>query len=130
MGFSDYQFSDRATREALRKQINPVWRGIGCLLILALSVSGYLFAGWFLRANAQNGWIYIPPEVIRPPYISLILPPGLLFQVVVAALFMLLSFGLLSFFYALFFPKQPGEKDVPTPRRRRRSGQPWSSRGR
>ncbi len=131
MGFSNYQFTDTAKARELKHQINPVWRGIGCLLVLGLSVTGYLFAGWFLRANLENGWIFLPSQLIYPPNFPAFLPPGFIVRIVVAFLFMIFSYGALSFVYALLFPKQLGETDAPPiRRRRRRQGDPWRSRSR
>lgn len=95
-----------------RKTIHPVWRGVGCLMIILLGTAGYFFSGWFLGANAENRWIYLPPEILRPEFAPF-LPAGVLVQIVVAVLFMIFSYGLLSVFYALFFPVKPGEHDVP-----------------
>jgi hypothetical protein len=39
-------------------------------------------------------------------------------KLVVAFLFLLLSYGLMSFVYAVLFPIKPGEDDAPPPRRR------------
>ncbi len=127
MGFSGYQFAEKARQREKRKKIRPVWRGIGCLFMVTLALIGYFVAGWFLRANAANTWIYIPRELIVPPYVSGVIPPGVLLQLAIALLVMLISYGVVSFFYALTFPKRPGETDVPTPRRRRGA---WRSRGR
>jgi hypothetical protein len=88
-------------------------------MIIVLGTAGYFFSGWFLRANAQNNWIYLPPEILRPDFAPS-LPPGVLVQIVVALLFMIFSYGVLSVFYALFFPVQPGEHDVPQLYRRRK----------
>lgn len=105
--------------EAAERTLHPVWRGIGCLLVIFLGLAGYLFSGWFLTANAQNHWIFLPPEVIDPSFTPF-LPPGAFVQIVVALLFMLFSYGILSVFYALLFPIQPGEMDSPQLYRRKK----------
>lgn len=127
MGFQDYQFSDTIDKQKAEKEISPVWRGVGCLLAVFLSVIGFYLGAWFLQANAQNNWIFLPSVLIRPPYVDF-LPPGILVQCVLASLFLLFGYGLISFAYALIFPKQLGETDAP-PMKRRRSSR-WRSGGR
>jgi hypothetical protein len=82
-------------------------------MIVLLGFVGYAFAGWFLRKNL----VYIPPVIRRPPFAPW-LPPDLIVKVVVAFLFMLLAFTVLSVIYAMAFPIQPGEKDVPPLKRK------------
>jgi hypothetical protein len=54
-----------AVREQKRR-MNPVWRGVGCFLIVALAVGGYLFSSWFLTQNYLNQWVYLPPQIVAP----------------------------------------------------------------
>jgi len=102
--------------------MNPVWRGVGCLLVVAIGALGFLFANWFLVQNAINGWVYLPPEVINPNVrgIGNFLAGGNLVRFVVALTFLLFAFAFVNFLYAIFFPVQPGEYDLPTPKRRRK----------
>jgi hypothetical protein len=81
------------------------------------TIAGYFFANWFVRANAVNGWIYIPRAAYYPSFAPF-LGNGLLIKLVVAFLFLLLSYGLMSFIYAVLFPIKPKEGDAPPPRRR------------
>ncbi len=122
MGRDSWRFRQSDEEREKRKRMNPVWRGVGCFTVVLLTLTGYLFAGWFLMANLTNHWIYMPPEVLRPSFAPW-LPAGVLVQIVVAFIFMVMSYGALSLFYAIAFPIRPGETDVPPlkrPRRRRR----------
>jgi hypothetical protein len=81
-------------------------------MIVLLGFVGYAFAGWFLGKN----FVYIPPvirQLASPP-----LPQYAIVQLVVAFLFMILTFTVLSVIYAMAFPIQPGEKDVPPLKRK------------
>jgi hypothetical protein len=102
--------------------MNPVWRGVGCLLIVAIGALGYLFANWFLVQNVINRWIYFPPELINPDVrvIGDLLAGGNLIRFVVALTFLLFAFAFMNFFYAIIFPVKPGELDLPTPKRKRK----------
>jgi hypothetical protein len=113
-----YRAQERAREE--RKRKNPIWRGVGCLMVVILTMVGYFFGGWFLAQNGVNGWVYLPPEIVRPSFAGS-LPPFMFPRLVITFLFFVLSLGAISLAYAVAFPIQPGETDVPPlPRRRPR----------
>jgi multisubunit Na+/H+ antiporter MnhB subunit len=95
-----------------RKEINPVWRGIGCALMVVLSVGGYFFADWFLYMNETNDWFSLPQGLIDIPGLPW-LPSGILIKLAVALVFLIVSFGLINLVYAVLFPIQPGKYDSP-----------------
>jgi hypothetical protein len=105
-----------------KKEINPVWRGIGCVIIVLLSVGGYIFGDWFLHQNETNHWLRLPEVLVAIPGLPW-LPSGFLLKLAVAIVFMIVSFGLINFVYAILFPIQPGKYDSPplkpSPRRKR-----------
>jgi|Deesub1362A_J573_1020465.scaffolds.fasta_scaffold02307_5 nicotinamide riboside transporter PnuC len=122
MGRATWKYEQQEKERVARKQIHPLWRGVGCIMIILLGGTGYLFAEWFLAANQVSGWLPIPVEVLRVPFAPW-LPAGLVFKLGVALIFMIVSYGLVSILYAILFPPQLGEHDVPPlkrrPRRRR-----------
>lgn len=119
MGRGTYSFRDTQRERERSKEMNPIWRGVGCIMILLMAAGGYWFADWFLGANADNSWIVIPTQVITTPFLPAWVPNGLMVKLIVGFLFMMFGFGLLSFVYAILFPIQPGETDVPQLSRRR-----------
>jgi hypothetical protein len=62
-----------------------------------------------------------------PPSLSF-LPAGFFIRVAIGLLVMIFGYGILSLFYAIFFPIKPKETDAPPPKRRKRKQ--WRSRGR
>ncbi|MBI4770315.1 MAG: hypothetical protein HY784_07895 [Chloroflexi bacterium] len=108
-----------------KKGLNPVWRGVGCLLLVILTGGGFLGAGWFVQANYTHGWIYLPPELAQP---LVTLPPGLpapLYwlsqpwlgvKLVIAVLVAVLSFAILTVAYGVVNPIRPGKFDAPPQR--------------
>ncbi len=122
MGRDSWRYAAHEREREKKKRMNPVWRGVGCFMIVLVTLGGYGFAVWFLRANVTQQWIALPAELINPPWAPF-LGGGLLIQIVVAFLFMIFGFGLINIIYSIMFPLQPGETDVPPlkrqgPRRR------------
>ena len=119
---SSWQFRQQDQERQKAKRMNPTWRGVGCLLIVGIGALGYLFANWFLVQNAINNWFYLPPELINPtiPVVGNLLDGGNLIRLVVAMTFLLFAFAFMNFLYAIFFPVQPGEYDLPLPKMRKR----------
>ena len=121
MGRDSWRYAQHEKERQKKRRMNPVWRGVGCVLLVALTLAGYLFSGWFLSANALNNWVYLPPEMLTFSFAPwLPLPYGLVVQLVVAFVFMIFGYGIISFLYAIAFPIRPGEGDVPPLRRDRR----------
>jgi hypothetical protein len=121
MGRDTWRYKTQETDREKRKQLNPMWRAVGCIVILALAAGGYLFAEWFLNRNAVNHWIAIPEEFINiaaAPW----LPDGFIIKIMFAIVFMVITYAILSVIYAVLFPIAPGEYDHPPlkPRPRRR----------
>jgi hypothetical protein len=117
MGRDSWRFAQNERERELKKRQKPILRGIGCVLVVVLGLVAYFFSGWFLVANAENTWIYLPPEIILPPQQLPWLPPGAIVRLVIALTFMVASYGLLSLVYAIAFPVKPGETDAPRPPR-------------
>lgn len=135
MGKETFTFRDTEMAREKRRQMSPVWRGVGCLLLVLMTAAGFWFAGWFMQANQTNEWVYLPPELVFHTFMpawtrAAQLPPGMLVQLIVGFLFMVFGYGILSFSYAVLFPIQPGPTDVPTPKRRPRPRSGFRSRGR
>jgi multisubunit Na+/H+ antiporter MnhB subunit len=115
MGRDSWRVAQQEKEREARKRRNPVWRGVGCLVVVALGLAGFFVSGWFLTANAENTWIYLPPEFIYPPPQLSFVPPGVLVRLVVGLIAVVAGYGVVSFLYAILFPIKPGETDVPKP---------------
>lgn len=119
MGRDTWRYAQHERERAKRKRGNPIWRGVGCVMIVLTALGGYFFSGWFLQRNAIEGWVHIPVSLLTPPALPW-LPPGLLVQLGVAILFMLATAGIVDILYAVAFPIRPGETDVPPLKRTKR----------
>jgi hypothetical protein len=117
MGRDTWRYVQHEKEREAKRRMNPIWRGVGCVLLSALALAGYFGAGWFLRENAAQSWVYLPPELINIPRLTF-LPAGIVLQLFIAGLLMLFGYGVLAVFYAIAFPIKPGETDAPPVKRK------------
>ncbi|MBN1266655.1 MAG: hypothetical protein JXA25_14260 [Anaerolineales bacterium] len=117
MGKSQYwDFEEQKKMAKKRRGLNPIWRGIGCLLLSGLTVGGYFFAEWLISENEHQGWLAIPNSYYSPSFAPW-LPEGMVIKLVVAFFFLIFSFGLLNLFYAIVSPRDE-ERVAPPPLKR------------
>lgn len=115
MGRDTWRFKQLDREREERKQIHPIWRGVGCLLSVLLGLGGFLFARWFLEQN----FIYIPPQ-IRVLSFAPWLPKDAIVLGVVTLMAMLIGYGVINTIYAILFPIKPTDTDVEPVRTRRK----------
>jgi phosphotransferase system glucose/maltose/N-acetylglucosamine-specific IIC component len=122
------QYSRQPAQKQRPWEIHPVWRGIGCILMILIPVISYAAAVLIVRENLDQGWLPIPPQLARTiilPYFGSV--PYFFATLIVAALLALVGFGLITALYALVYglvgPSRYGPLDAPPewgrPNRRR-----------
>ncbi len=95
-----------------RREIHPVWRGVGFLLILLVPILSFAGALVLLDANTKHNWVRIPAELVAHGsdpllYAKIILTLVLIFLLSIVVL--LITFVL----YRVFAPPRYGPQDVP-----------------
>ena len=130
MGRDSWRVRQHDIEREKKRRVNPVWRGVGCLLMTVLAIGGFLFSRWFLFANFENNWIYLPPEILAPsitmvspglrPVFGPLFQPGVIVSLTVGFLFLIFAYLFVSIGYSVAFPIKPGEHDVPPLKRQRR----------
>jgi len=112
---------------------HPIWRGIGCLLIVLVPILSFAAAdvtmpffqdrGWIPRellAMPQTpDWMWIAP-VVAQTFQFLFGRPGILATLVLTFIYILLIGGILTVFYSYMYqltaPSRYGPMDAPPPR--------------
>ncbi len=114
------RYSPRAVEE--KKGLHPIWRGIGCVMIIVMPVMAYAGAVELVKANYENGWVRMPSELsgrVTLPYIGTI--QDLYAYLAVGVILLVIGFGVLtilySIVYSLFGPPKYGPTDAPPPRK-------------
>ena len=114
--YSNYS-SDRNVI-APQKTIHPVWRGIGCVMMVL--IPGMAFAGalLILQENAKNVWFKIPSDLLVKEFSDPLILIKAIFTFVIA-LFLYFLFAMVTFIINRFFgPPRYGPTDMPMPRKK------------
>ncbi len=120
------------------KEVAPIWRGIGCAMMVIIPIVSFLIAQWFVGLAVGQGWA-IPYQLMGNP----VMPPALyqtglaplanfiasqnnLYAVLAVTVLLIVIFGgLISMGYAIVYrfigPPRYGPLDVEAPRGRVKS---------
>lgn len=95
-----------------KKEIHPIWRGIGFIFMILIPILSYVGALLLLEENAKQGWVRIPKDVLVP-----IWDPMLGVKIGIAVILMVLLYGLYTLFAFIIMsiagPPRYGPFDVP-----------------
>lgn len=111
MGKND-NYSSQGNLVNRQRETHPIWRGVGFGLAILTPIMAYSGALILISANAQNGWVAIPADLLAPfadrmLYVKIILTLVLMF-------FFYTLFSFITFvLYGIFGPPRYGPKDVP-----------------
>lgn len=123
------KYNDRSRMAERPWKIHPIWRGIGCLLMLMIPVMAYAGAVVLVRENSQNKWLPMPAELMQTVNIPYLGDVKAFFAVlIVTVLLMIIGFGVVTILYSLIYsafgPPRLGPLDAPpvrtSPARRKR----------
>ena len=98
-----------------KTELDPIWRGVGFFVLVALTVGGFWGAGVIIDLNRQHAFLPFPvPEgysmhIVGPIYLGARLLVQLGFMLVVD----LVGYALMTIVYGMVNPIRPGEKDAP-----------------
>jgi quinol-cytochrome oxidoreductase complex cytochrome b subunit len=100
-----------------KKEIHPIWRGIGFIFLILIPILSYVGALTLLEENGKRGWFGIPRELLVPifdPYLGVKIGIAVVLMVILYGLYTLLSFIVFS----IAAPPRYGPFDVPPQRYR------------
>lgn len=101
-----------------RNKMHPIWRGVGCVFLLLLTVGGFMLGDYLLRAGIfqQVLRMRIPPDFRWYPVAGF---PGIpVVQLGAMIVVDLLGFSLITLIWAIINPPKLGEHDAPPTQRR------------
>lgn len=105
--------------------VHPVWRGIGCIMMLIIPVVGYAGAVLLVQENIKQRWLAVPADLAQTVTVPLFgAVPYLYANLLAAAVLTMLGFGLVTVLYGFLYtavgPSRYGPLDAPPARKRRR----------
>ncbi len=117
---------DRYTQkqEEQPEGIHPIWRGIGCIMLILMPVMAYAGAVELVNANFANGWVPMPAEFAKAVDIPFLGTVRYLYAYIAMGLILLMiGYGILTILYSILYsaigPPKYGPTDAPPPRRTR-----------
>jgi hypothetical protein len=90
------------SRRTVIPPVHPVWRGIGCFLLILLPIIAFAGAKLLVQANTRQRWLQVPNEL----YGSFTLPVigRILFvDLAVTVLLIVIGFAVLTVLYAIIY---------------------------
>ena len=118
-----YQFQDSQKKQRSRRPLHPIWRGIGFIIMIAVTVGAFWLAGVLLELNYTQPFLPfpVPRNFVITVHEALPTIPGkLAVQFGATLLISLLTFSLMVVAYGIINPVRLGETDAPPPRGRGR----------
>lgn len=99
-------------------KVHPIWRGIGCLMLIIIPVLSYAGAVLLVQENFTRHWVPLPPELaatITLPFLGSI--PNLFARLLVTLVLIFVGFAGMSAVYAIIYsiagPPRLGPLDAP-----------------
>jgi hypothetical protein len=106
-----------------KKPINPIWRGVGLIVMVLLTAGAFWLAGYVLEKQLLARYL---PFAVPQDFVITIVPwlpniPGkLAVQIGAALLIDVLGYAVLVLVWSIIHPVRPGPTDAPQPRGRGR----------
>ncbi len=108
-----YQSYSSHVQSPKKKEIHPIWRIIGILLMVIIPIVAYSLSILLYKANLDQGWMAIPGGLIMRGWSD----PTLLVKILLTVIIAFILYALVTFFsffiYGIFGPSRYGPYDVP-----------------
>jgi hypothetical protein len=88
--YSRYETNQK--EKPIKQEIHPIWRGIGCILIVVNPVISYVAADFFVTNRLIYSWLIIPEEMI----VKSLPDPLLLVKIFYTAIFCIILYLVLT----------------------------------
>lgn len=129
------RYSFERTPKKKERTVHPIWRGIGCLMLLIVPLISYALADILVRYGIEQrlwfipreliGYAQLPPEVWRFRILASLFGwigriENLYANLIMTLVFVALIFGVIAMVYAMTYkaagPPQYGPHDAPPPK--------------
>ena len=90
------------SRRSLIPPVHPVWRGIGCFLLILLPIVSFAGAKLLVQTNNRQRWVQIPTE-LGGSFIVPVVGRVMFADLAVTVILIVIGFALLTAAYAVFY---------------------------
>lgn len=109
---SKYESYQAKKAKPRKREIHPIWRGVGFAMIVLIPFLSYIGTLIILEENAKQGWFSIPRDLISP-----VIEPYFYAKIIITVVLMFIFYVIFMFITAiltrLFSPPRYGVYDVP-----------------
>ena len=98
-----YRSYTRQTAKERPWDVHPIWRGIGCILIILIPIMAYAGAVVLVRENFKNKWVALPTELIGSFVIPYLGARVYYAEIAATLLLMFFGFGVIVILYSLMY---------------------------
>jgi hypothetical protein len=107
------RYEQEPKKEPAKGEVHPVWRGIGCVLMIIIPIISFIAADYLVTNAGSISWVVIPDELLVNAYKD----PWILVRILYTAIFIAVLYLLLTvvtFIINKYFgPPRYGPMDVP-----------------
>lgn len=94
--------------------VHPIWRGIGCILLVVLPIASYFIASMLINNKDRYPWLAIPEDILLNKYPK---DPLILVRILYALVILVAIIAVLTLVVALtmrfFAPSKYDSVDIP-----------------
>ena len=106
-----------------KQQMNPMWLGVGCVMLLVLTLGGYWAAGFLLDLNRSQPFLPFPVPAANSGIVIIKGLPAVPAQILIrrgaTLLVDIFAYAFMVIVYGIINPPRLGPQDAPPPERRR-----------
>lgn len=88
----------RPPRKERPWRVHPIWRGIGCILVILIPLFSFLLADSLVQTNLETRWVTVPFELTGPPAF-----PYLYAKLVMTVFVAVIIFAVYTLFYMIIY---------------------------
>lgn len=90
------------SRRTLIPPVHPVWRGIGCILLILLPIISFAAARLLVQANNEQRWIQVPGE-LTGSFIAPVLGRVFFADLALTVVLIVIGFAIITVAYSILY---------------------------
>ena len=90
------------SRRSILPPVHPVWRGIGCFLLILLPIVAFAGAKILVEANSRQRWFQIPAE-LRESFVVPVIGRVFFADLAVTIILIVIGFAVITVVYSIIY---------------------------